>query len=90
MLCPASTLAQLGLALWTDIRQLVPLPVDPELFHRVQFRGICRRVLRHDGFLREFEKLPYEAAVMGRQLVPDDQQRLVDVTQHRFDHGMEV
>ena len=61
------------------------LPIRPDVLHRVEFRRIGRQVLRHDVPLGEFDELPHQAAAVGRQSIPDNQQRLVDVTHERFE-----
>ena len=56
-----------------------------DVFHRVELRGIGRQKLDLDVPLGEFDELPHQAAAVGWQSIPDNQQRLVDVTQQCFE-----
>src|SRR5438445_3729012 len=44
--------------------------VRPELFHRIQFRGVGREPLHSEPGSVAFEGLPYLAAAVGGQVVP--------------------
>ena len=68
----------------TDVRQLVLLPVSPNVFHRVQLRCVGRQELRCDVPFGELDEFSHQAATVRRQPVPDDQQRAVDVAEQSF------
>ena len=61
------------------------LAVRPDVFYRVQFRGVWRQVLRlQTAFLVADELLGYFAA-MARKPVPNQQNVTVDVAEQVFE-----
>lgn len=89
--CAACMGTELGEVLRAKVRQLVLLPVTPDVFDGVEFRGIGRQELELDVAVLTIDVLFDESAAMRRQTVPDNQQFARDlsleVSQERHDLG---
>ena len=59
-------------------------PVSPEVFNRVEFRGISWETFHPDFALQAFQILPHESAAVGGHAVPDDEQLALNVTLQVF------
>ena len=66
--------AQLRKALRTKVRQLVLLPVRPQVLDRVQFWRISGEKLQPQTPSLLLDEVPHGAAAVAGQPVPDDQQ----------------
>ena len=56
-----------------EVRQLVLFPVRPQILDRVQFRRIGRQELQPESAVLLAHEVPYHAAAVTGQPVPDDQ-----------------
>src|ERR1022692_4064934 len=61
------------------VGELVVLEMTPDVFGRIQFRGVGGQLLDLHGAVQRLQVLAHERRAMGSQSVPDDQQRLADL-----------
>jgi hypothetical protein len=57
------------------------LPVAPDVLHRVQFRGVRRKILARQAPLLGGDQVPDQATAMGRQAIPDHEDGTREVAQ---------
>ena len=74
-------MAQLPEISGAEVRQLVLFPVRPQILDRVQFRRIGRQELQPESTALLANEVPYHAAAVAGQPVPDDQQLARNVAQ---------
>ncbi len=65
----------------TEVRQLVMLPIGPDVLHRIEFRRVGGQVLKIDPASLTGDKLPHQPAAMGLRTIPDHQQLARQVAQ---------
>ena|SRR5450631_1080802 len=61
------------------VGELVVLEITPDVFGRIQFRGVGGQLLDLHSAVQRLQALANERRAMGSQSVPDDQQRLADL-----------
>jgi len=71
---PAGVFAQLAETCRAEIGQLVLLPVRPQVFDGIQFRGVARKELYPNSPRLLSNEVPHRPAPVRRQSIPDDQQ----------------
>lgn len=76
--------AQLPVLLRTNIRQLMLLPVRPQVFDRIQFGRVGRQEFGDQTALARFHIAANRRTTVGRQPVPDNQQRLANLPPQRL------
>lgn len=59
---------------WTEVGQLMMLPVRPEILDRVQLRRIWRQELQLDATALACDVVAHQPAAVRLQAIPDDQQ----------------
>ena len=68
----------------------MPLQVSPDIFHRVQLRGVGRKPLDGNPPLLARAEILDQAAAMRRQAIPDDQQFAGNHTQQFVEEDHDV
>src|SRR5664280_3624165 len=69
----------------TEVGQRMTLEPSPQEFDGVQVRRVRRQERHLHGTLGAVQVLAYELAAMSLQTVPDDQQRLAQVSAQRLE-----
>src|SRR5882672_68152 len=68
-----------------EVRQSMPLEPSPQVLDGVQVRRVRRQERHLDDAIGGVQVLAHELAAMGLQSVPDDQQRLLQVSAQRLE-----
>src|SRR2546425_690790 len=69
-----STFHKFSVAVGTEVRQLMVLPVRPQVLDRVQFRSVGRQKLQPQAPALLAHEVPHHSAAVTPQAIPDDQQ----------------
>jgi hypothetical protein len=77
----SSVIAELTEVMRAEVRQLVMFPITPDVFHRIEFRGIGRQVVQRQAAPLAGDKLPDQVAAMSLGALPDYQQSARQMTQ---------
>ena len=67
-------IAKCKVVLRAQVGKFMVLPVPPQVFHRVEFRGIGRQLLDDNPSSLLLQVLRYQPTAVAGQTVPDDQQ----------------
>ncbi len=69
----ACELGKFGEVLGTEVRQLMLLPMRPQVFDGVEFRRVGREACQLHGAVGRADVISDQAAAVRRQSVPDDE-----------------
>ena len=77
----SSVIAELTEVTRAEVRQLVMFPIAPDVFHRIEFRGIGRQVVQRQAAPLVGDKFRDQVAAMSLGAIPDYQQSARQMTQ---------
>ncbi len=77
----ARLIAELGEVARAEVGKLVMFPVTPDVFHRIEFRGVTRQPLDREPAPLRADKLGDQPRPVLRQPVPNHQESAWQVTQ---------
>jgi len=69
--CLAGGAAQLGKVLRAEVGQFMLLAISPDIFDRIEFRGIGWQTLQMDAAVQLLHVIPDQTAAVGGQPIPD-------------------